>query len=409
MLRRATSFSVALTVAAAVAACSANAPQSHPSETSAGVVSTTTPKPPPPIVAPEQLQPGKYPVAPHPVPPTAGDAAAGAVLDAQRLAGYVVGPWTVDSRLSQPQPFMPPVQVLDKVVALEQLGPTSIAEAAGRHQYVDGFASARGSADKVLLVNAVLQFGSADDANRAATDMNNAAMATVIKGGTPKPVAVPGHPEALASAYQVEAGGQQRSSVRAFTPHGQLVLMQFAQDPAGQDSANALVGKAIDAQLPKLDGFKPVDAAALAGIPIDPSGLIAMTLLTGSNSSTKNAVYTADAALHFQVDPSASAKTFQDNGITEVAMGMTNVFQAKDPWAAVDVVDTFAKEVGDGAQPADAVPGLPLSKCVLMAGGKQTYCVAPAGSYAIEAYGKEPQDVREQVAAQYILLTAPKR
>jgi hypothetical protein len=410
MLRRVTRFSVALTAVATVAACGANqsqSPSSGSSGSAATTSTTTATKPPPPIVAPAQLQPGKYPTAPHAVPPTAGTAAAGAIADAQRLASHVVGPWAVDPALTQA--IVAPVLLLDKAATLGQLGPKSIAQAAESHRFVNGFASTRNSAEKVILLNAVLQFASPDDANQAATDMNSAATATAVKGGIPKPLAIAGHPETLASTYQVEGGGRQRTSVRAFTPAGPFVLMQFAQDPTGQDSTGTLVAKSVDAQRAKLEGFKPVDAGALADVPLDPSGLLAMTLMSPSQSPTKNAEYLADAALHFQMDPNASAKTFKDNGITEVAMGLTNVFRAADPWAAVAVVNTFANEVGEGAQPADAVPGLPLSKCASVAQGKQFYCVAPAGDYAVEAYANDLQDAHEQVAAQYILLTAPKR
>lgn len=409
MLRRAMKFWVSLTAVAAVAACTANHPQSSSSGSSGTAVTTTTTttKPPPPIVAPAQLQPGKYPTAPHDVPATAGTADAGALLDAQRLAGYVVGPWAADPSLTQS--IVTPVLLLDKAIMLGQLGPESIAQAAGRHRFVNGFASTRNSADKAILLNAVLQFAGPDDANKAATEMNTAATETAVQGNVPKPVVIAGHPETLASSYEVEAGGRQRVSVRAFTPHGSLVLMQFAQDSTGPEAANTLVAKAIDAQVPKLAGFKPVEADALANVPIDPSGLLAVTLMSSSNVPTKNAEYTADAALHFQMDPLASAKTFKDNGITEMAMGLTNVFRVADPWAAVSVVNTFANEVDEGAQPADAVPGLPLSKCASLSQGKQFYCVAPAGNYAIEAYAKDLQDTHEQVAAQYILLTAAKR
>lgn len=408
MLRPVITFSVSLTAAAALTACGAHAPQSQTTASSSGAAATatTTTKPPPPIVAPEQLQPGKYPTAPHEVPATAGTAAAGTLLDAQRLAGYVVGPWAADPALTQS--IVTPALLLDKSELLGQLGPESIAQAAGRHHFVDGFASTRNSADKAILLNALLQFAGPDDAKQAATEMNTAAIDTAVKGNVPTAVAIAGHPETLASSYQVEAGGKQRASVRAFTPHGSLVLMQFAQDPGGTDAANSLVAKAIDAQLPKLQGFTPANAGTLADVPVDPTGLLAVTLLSPSNSPTKNAEYSSDAALHFQMDPIASAKTFKDNGITKMTMGLTNVFQTGDPWDAVSVVNKFAAEVGADAQPADAVPGLPLSKCASVQQGKQFYCVAPAGNYAIEGYGKDLQDTHEQVAAQYILLTAPK-
>jgi len=400
-------FSGALLAVVLTAGCGGQAPNS-PQSSSSGSSPAATTSAPPPIVAPAQLQPGKYPTAAQAVPSTAGDAAVGAVIDARRLAGYVVGPWAVDPKLSQP--FMvAPVLVLDKSDALGQLGPESIAQAAGRHRFVDGFASTRQSKDRLVLVNAVLQFAGAEEAKAAAADMNAAATTTPVKEGTPKPIGIPGHSGTLASTYQVDSGGHQRDSVRAFTAHGPLVLMQLAQGAQGSDPLDALVAKTIDAQISKSDGFTPPNPAALATVPVDPSGLLAVTLPAHSNSPTKNAVYSADGALHFQVDPVLSAKTFQDNGVSAMSMGLTNVFVTKDPWGAVHLVDEFAKEQGVGGQPADAVPGLPLSKCVTLAGGKRFYCVAPAGAHAIEADAANLQDLHEEVAAQYILLTAPTR
>lgn len=406
MLPHLARFSVVLTALAVVSACGGPSPDASQSVSPAKPSPTSTASPPPPIVAPAQLQPGDYPTSVHPPQVTAGDEASGAVLDARRLAGYVVGPWEVDSRLAQPF-VVAPVLVLNNSDALGQIGPDSIAQAAGRHRFINGFVSTRQSADKLVLADALLQFADADDAKRAAAEMNDAALATPIKGGTPKPVAIPGHPDTLASIYQVPSGNRQRSSVRAFTARGNLVLMQLAQGPAGADAAEALVAKAIDAQLPKLDGFVPVDPAALAAVAVDPTGLLARTLPARSNEPSKNAVYSADAAVHFQVDPIASAKTFQDNGVRAISMGLTNVFQTKDPWAAVHVVDAFAAEQGTRGQSAAAVPGLPLSKCVSLASAKRFYCVVPAGDYAIEADATNLQDAHEEIAAQYILLTAP--
>ena len=132
-----------------------------------------------------------------------------------------------------------------------------------------------------------------------------------------------------------------------------------------------------------------------------------MTLLTDSPRNSQNAVYSGTGALHFQSNPVSSAKVFEDNGVTGFARGKTSVYQAKDPSSAVHVANAFGKEVSvDGTETADPVPALPLSRCILLANPKQFYCVAPAGNYAIEARGPELKDVHEQVAAQYILLTA---
>ncbi|MDR3661759.1 MAG: hypothetical protein P4L86_15475, partial [Mycobacterium sp.] len=222
-----------------------------------------------------------------------------------------------------------------------------------------------------------------------------------------KPVAVPGHPDALGSVYAVDARGTKLTTVRSFIAQGPYVLMQLAQSPDGPDPATALVAKAIDAQTGAIAPFKPTEPAAMGSVPIDPTGLLALTLIADSGTNAQNAAYTGTAALHFQSNPIASTKLFQDNGVTEVALAKTNVYQAKDPWSAVNVANAFGKEVSeDGTQAADPVPALPLSRCIMLVKPKQQfYCVAPAGNYAIEARGTDLRDVHEQVAAQYILLT----
>ncbi len=57
--------------------------------------------------------------------------------------------------------------------------------------------------------------------------------------------------------------------------------------------------------------------------------------------------------------------------------------------------------------------GLPAAHCLLSPQGdfksdrRTTYCVASAGRYAFEASGTNDALVRQLVAAQYLMLTAP--
>jgi hypothetical protein len=389
-------------VAVLAAGCGGGSTQSNPATSSAKQATTTAP-PPPAIVAPAQLKPGKYPTKAHEPYGTAGAPDAGARLEAQQLAGYVVGPWQVDGSLTDP--YLSTYFVIDEPGLLAQFGPENIATAAGRHNFIAGFASARESAAKTVLINGVLRFASPADAGAAAGEMNAAALQLKIRGAEPKTVVIPDHPDTLASTYDVDSRGTKLTTVRSFTAHGPYVLTQLAQSTAGPDPAIALVTKAIGAQATAIEPFKP--AADLPAVPIDPTGLLALTLQTESPRNSQNAVYSGTGALHFQSNPITSSKVFQDNGVTAFARGKTSVYRAKDPASAVNVANTFGKEVSvDGTETADPVPALTLSRCILLANPKQFYCVAPAGDYAIEARGTELKDVHEQVAAQYILLTA---
>jgi len=61
--------------------------------------------PPPGTVDVTLLDPGNYPTKPLAPMGAAGTPATGALLDAQRMADFVVGPWEVDPALAAAYPF----------------------------------------------------------------------------------------------------------------------------------------------------------------------------------------------------------------------------------------------------------------------------------------------------------------
>ena len=358
------------------------------------------------IVSPDQLDAGNLPTTPRPPLGTAGNPATGVVADAQHMADFVIGPWDVDE--AAVTPYLASSFLLTSPQALEQLGPTSIAAAAGTHGMVNGFASARQATDRMVLVNAVLRFPDAAAASAAGVDMNAAAAQQQIQGTTPAPTQVPGHSDTVASAYPFTPHQAPKAwgAIRAFTPRGPYVLMQVAQSVDGPAAAANLVAKTIDLQGPLIDRFTPTPADAMADVPMDPTGLLARTLPAGAGTpATKNTVYSARGALHFQSNPVGSADLFKDNGVDAIAMAGTNVYQAKDEAAAQWVADSFGVEVDtEGVTPADPVPGLPASRCLTFPSG--FYCVTSAGRYAIEVQAPQLVEAHQQVAAQYVMLTA---
>ncbi|CDO08284.1 DUF7373 family lipoprotein [Mycolicibacterium cosmeticum] len=400
-LRRSVKSVLALAGAVAVAACA------HTNDTPASSSSVAAPTASaPPIVSPALLDVGSYPTVPQPPLGNAGSIETGVAVDARRMSEFVIGPWDVDPTLINP--YLDTYYILANPLLLAQLGPEAIAAAAQGHGFVNGFASARNS-DKAVLVNAVLRFPDPAAATAAAAAMGDAAAGSPIGGAQPVRTPIAGHPEAVAVTYPFTPHGSDHpwAVVRSFTPHGTYVFMQLAQSSDGLDGAAGLVAKAIDAQGPVIDGFTPTDLKGFADVPLDPTGLLARTVpQTGDIAPTKNAVYPARAAMHFQTDPVASKTLFSDTGVTEVAMGKANVYQAREPLTALMITNGFNTEVLSeaGAKPADPVPALPESHCV--ARPKSFYCVAPAGRYAIEASGAPLRDVQQLVAAQYVLLTA---
>ena len=402
-MRRSLQFGVLVASALVVAACGNNTGDAGGADAAPSTTATTSA--PPAVVDPKLLDVGNYPTAPFPPLGAAGTPEAGAAADAKQMANFVVGPWEIDEKLITP--YLDSFYVIDTATALLQLGPETVAAAAAKHGLVNGFASERQDTDKTVLVNAVLRFPDPAAAAAASTDMGDASATFPIAGVTPTVVAIPGHPDAAASTYPFTPHGSDktRATIRSFTPHGPYVLMQFVQSVDGVDAAAALAAKTVDAQGPSIDQFKAADPSALAAVPLDPTGLLAKALPTTKGATAKNAVYDIRGAAHFQSDPIASTKLFKDNGVTEVVMAKTNVYQAKNTAGAVAITDAFGMEVtAEGTRAADPVPAIPHSHC--MGFPKGFYCVAPAGRYAIEARGEQLRDVQQQVSAQYVILTA---
>ena len=399
VMRRSLQFGALAACALIVVACGKDTADDAKS---AGTSTTTTQPPPAPAVSPALLDAGAYPTKPRPPLGMSGNAATGALVESSRMADLVVGPWQADDKLITP--YLSSFYVINTPDVLLQLGSEAVAAAARRHALIGGFASARQDTDKTVLVNAVLRFPDPAAAAAASTEMGAAATGQPIKGITATPLSIPVHPDAVASSYPFTPQGssQARATVRSFTPHGPYVLMQFAQAIDGLDSATALVAKTIDAQGPRIDQFTPT--ADLAAVPLDATGLLARTLPDGAGGTAKNAVYGRHGAEHFQSNPIGSERLFSDAGVSEVAMGSTNVYQAKDEASAKTVTNEFSQEVSSGGTaPAGTVTALPDSHCWTLP--KAFYCVAPAGRYAIEVQGGQLLDVHQQLAAQYVMLT----
>jgi hypothetical protein len=349
-----------------------------------------------------KLDVGPYPTQPGQPLGVTGDPARGVLVESQRMANNVVGPWEVDPTLTGWFGFG--ASVLPNVEALAEIGPETFAAAAGQHGFINGFASARTAPDQKILLNAVLRFSDAGAATAAATEFGDIAART---GDGVQRAQVPGHPDTQAATYtQTQASsGRPWSAVRAFTPHGEYVFMQLAQAVDGSDPALGMVAKTIDLQGPVIDKFRATDPSEFADISLDPTGLLARTLPVPEKDATpiQNATYEQRGALQYQSDPARSAKLFTDTGTDLVAMAKTNVYETKDSASAVKIVDGFFAELQPTSQPAKPVNNLPDSRCLQLK-DKTFYCVGAADKYAIETTSETLLDAQQQIAAQYAML-----
>ena len=359
---------------------------------------------PGPTVDISKLDVGPYPTQPGQPMGVTGDPLRGVLVEAQRMANNVVGPWEVDSTLTGWFGFS--ATVLQSADALAQIGPEPFAAAASQHGFINGFASARTADGQKILLNAVLRFADPGAAAAAAADFGDIAAKT---GEGVQRAQIPGHPDAQAASYTQTEGssGKRWSAVRAFTAHGQYVFMQLAQAVDGMDPAVGLVAKTIDLQGPTIDKFRATDPSEFADISLDPTGLLARTIPVPENEATtiQNTTYEQRGALHFQNDPARSATLFSETETDLVAMAKTNVYQTKDSESAARIVDGFYAELQPTSQPAKPVNNLPDSRCLQLA-DQGFYCLGAADRYAIETTSKNLLDAQQQVAAQYAMLVS---
>jgi hypothetical protein len=374
------------------------------------------PGPPPPGgVDLTLLDTGNYPTKPQPPLGQAGTASAGSLIDAAHMASFVVGPWEIDARLSD---SAEPTLSIKDAAAITEVESQPLADAAGRHHFINGFASTRKSKDNEMsVVNAVLRFpdpGAAADAAKefgalaAKPDPSTSEVTT-----PPQPAPVPNHPETLAISSTLTEFDNPKpvATLRAYTPHGPYVFMQWSQTPDGPDAAMALMVKAIDLQGPAIDKFKPADPADFPTLQRDPDGLLARTIPAPPDTAlvTQNQVYDQPGALQFQDNAINSTQAFTDSGMDQWANGKTGIYRARDAAGASHIVEQFIAELQlNGAKPAAGVPHMDASRCVELTSalGNSYACYATYDRYTIEAQSQQPADAQQLAAATYAILSA---
>lgn len=381
---------------ATIAACSSESQVAGtPTPAAPSTTSTTTGG-----VDTAALKPGNYPTQPQPAPQWSPEAAIR--MQAQQMADFVVGPWEADPSLTG---FVPPQVITDpadlKSVLLE--AGTKPAE----HHFINAFSTTRvdrnDPAAKRLVVM-VMRFPTAEDAEAAAAD-TSAALGSYLKAGAQETAFIPGHPETH-STQSPQVGGKYQ--VTGLTSRGVFVLYQEATSSENAEAAAAMVGKTLDLQLPRIDGYHPTDPAQQQ--PLDPTHLVATTI--PDVTTNRVAVYGSYGALHFSTDPPKTAQRNTAAGVDFQSIGKTTVIQAKDPAAALTLAEGLVEANSAGTQPGPEVAGLPAAKCLQSAksdtpspGSIVNYrCIAPMGRWVVLAASQQAPDVTQQVAAQYLML-----
>lgn len=351
-------------------------------------------------VIPALLKPANYDTVPYPAPKP--DAEGARQVEAQRLADHVVGPWEVDPAFTLPRVATIGVALSDKGID-HAIGPP-VGQIAVDHGFINGFVTSRGNTLKAdeprtSLTNMVLRFPTVEDATAVASAAHEQNPGVLTD---PVPVAIPGHPEALAKRGLYLGDVE----VESFAAHGPYVLYQSVRTTEGRPPEE-VVAKTLDLQIPAIDAFKPTDPSQFATMELDPTGLIARTLRIKKPNSMQG-VYGRYGILHFNTPSMAGA--LEAAGVDAVSVGQTQmyVFQTRDADAAKALAAQMVEGLSKDTKPSETVPGMPSARC--FDGAKMTIlllratCVVAADRWVLQSSSEQPIDAAQQLAAQYLML-----
>ncbi|MUL48832.1 hypothetical protein FZI85_20495 [Mycobacterium sp. CBMA293] len=364
---------------------------------------------------------GNFPIKPMAPLGTAGAPLTGALIDARRMADYVVGPWDVDPQMVIPGQAR--AVIIPDAAALGTILPAAVSNTVTAHHLIYGFASDRQDPNQWRLANTVLRFPDAAAAAAAADDLS--AAVTKLSSTPNRAVPIPGHQDARATIYTygLNPSADAPVTMYSFTPHGPYVVSQLVYAPQ-QDGAVAAVAATLDAQLPRIDQFVPTDPEQFPTLAMDPTGLLSHTMSAPTYpdppgarpSDAKIGSYLPRAALHFQDDPVATAPLLDAAGLQEMTYNQTVIYRVKDAAAATKLVNDLADlmaRIEVSAHPVNAVDFLPGSRCVqsevdpTLTNGSIFYCFAALNNSVISVHDADATGARQETAAQYKMLLAP--
>jgi len=363
-------------------------------------------------VTPALLQTGNYPTGVKKA--LAPSVALSRAIEAQRMAEYVIYPWEAYPTATESDELGTRAILSPQALGIQVPGGVmpDIAQANG---FLNGFTTSRGTPKDApgphMAVNViVMRFPGPDQAN--------AALAAYLARSVPPegstgahPIAIPGHPEASATAVVLDSG---RPSVKAFSTHGPYIFDVFTQTDDTAEAAAATVGKALDLQGPKIDQFQPTDPAQWPTMNPDPTGLLARAL-PKKDATVNDGVWTTAAFLHFSAGnsltgPQSATDRFAKFGIDRIVQGKSIFYQAKDAAAATGFAELVAKDFADGNEQKPTVPGFPGAKCFTIKDpgefSDRFECVATADRYVVTVFAKQSADAIQQISAQYLMLVA---
>lgn len=342
-------------------------------------------------------------------------------VEGQRLAEFTVAPFEIDPELTAGKM---PTMVMRSGKNLGVVVGSAAGDIAANRNMLYGYVSTAATNTPNVtdpsrsVVNAVLRFGSPDDAAAAAREIHTQ-LTTVDDGtGTETAEKVDVLPNTLVSTQEGTSNAGATTSVNALTPHGDYLLYSWAQAPAGQKDWTAkAIAKAVSLQGPLIDKFpaqptKAQNGGVSAEFPMVDQDRILIYAIPEADAQAKlgddMAAYGPRGMAHRSTNPPLTHRVLTETGSEHNAVAKTTVYRAADDAGARTIADEFAGDLAaQGFSEAPSPQGLPDAKCVTKdtVRGTEIYCMVVNGRYVGEAAGlDDKKDVDRQIAAQYLIL-----
>ncbi|MGW4529491.1 DUF7373 family lipoprotein [Nocardia sp. NPDC004340] len=365
-----------------------------------------------------KLDTGNYPTKPTSYTPTDADRAA-RTAEALRLGSAMPLPMEIDPALTHamagPHPFTS-VESFEGDPFLIVLDNEHFA--ANTPGLVAGFAAAAQSDTaweiSYSLRNAVMIFDSEDAANSAATALAHSGFARTESTDAPEPAPSTRYPTAQViwlPSHQVLA---------SFYATGKFVIVTVVRNSensllkvSDQPGLLGLSDKAITATVDRLKTFQPTPKDKLADLPLDPQGLLRLTLPVPKGdviAYTYDGTLDKHAALLTVGDSAKSQARFDKAGVDYVSYGAAQLIRARDADAAVTLLQERSHSKFE--RRIESPSALPIAQCfkVRTPNSEQFayHCYFTYGRYSVEILAAQQQDAYQRISAQYAMLANDK-
>ncbi|MEC3955003.1 hypothetical protein VMT65_18320 [Nocardia sp. CDC153] len=215
-----------------------------------------------------------------------------------------------------------------------------------------------------------------------------------------------------------------KQNLASWYPMGRFVLvtvinqaeefyLQSYWNAAPAPAPMALADKAIDVTADRLKSFQPTPPDKITGLPLDPDGILRLTLPRPEGDRTANAFPGAldkHGALHKADEPEVARALFERTGVDLVGYGAGELVRTRDSAAARTYFDTAF--IDKFQHRIDSPPGLPNARCVKYHGPRQSAfpftCYVTFGRYVASVWSQQQQDVYQRISAQYAILANDK-